>query len=67
MTASRALEEFSARRRSAPRSKYADRRARAREESRLFASRQSGTLITAAAAGSVRVPGHTFYGGSDDE
>ncbi|MGO8992866.1 MAG: hypothetical protein ACLQVI_06035, partial [Polyangiaceae bacterium] len=68
MTASRALEEiFGKAPVGAALLKYADRRARAREESRLFASRQSGTLITAAAAGSVRVPGHTFYGGSDDE
>jgi hypothetical protein len=68
VTASRALKEiFGQAPVGAALSKYADRRTHAREQGRLFASRQSGALITGATAGSVRVPGHTFYGGSDDE
>ena len=47
--------------------KYADRRASAREQSHLFAARRTGSLLIAAAPGSIRVPGHTFFGGRDDE
>jgi hypothetical protein len=68
VTASRALKEiFGYVLVGAALVKYADRRTQAREKRHLFVSRKSGTLMTAAAAGSVRVPDHTFFGGSDDE
>jgi hypothetical protein len=45
---------------------HADSHTQAREMGQLYASRATGTLLTGAGSNALRVPSHTFHGGSDE-
>ena len=44
---------------------YAENRAQARQVGQLYASRTTGTLLSAAGSQALKVPNHTFHGGAD--
>ncbi len=45
---------------------YAENRTQARQTGQLHVSRTTGTLLSGVGTGALRVPNHTFHGGSDE-